>query len=464
MLSQPHCGVKLLPPVATRSGLRHILRISPAGFRGQRDVSHRKMGEHPVDAGWARAAQRTTDDGCLAKEAARQTPELPSGDVVAAHVRRLPLHQWVANVVSMGKKADGREKPPTIYDVAEVAGVAPSTVSRALARPGRVSAQTADKVRRAAELLGYGRRAPSVNAGAFPTRLLAIIVADIANPVFHDVVRGAEAAAEDAGYTVILFDAQESDERERRAAEQFLTAVDGLVLASPRLSDAGVRSIAKQRPLVTLNRQVRGLPSVLTDSARGTRRAAEHLGALGHRSLTYVAGPESSWADGMRWRGVQEAGLELDMGTRRIASGVPTVTGGEMAAKIWSDAPTSGVICYNDIMAIGFIRGVQAQGLDVPGDVSVVGFDNSRTGTLTSPALTSVASPLRQQGELAVSNLIAIINGARSSEEPLLLPTRLMVRNSTGEAPAPKRHLKSASVRARRQPAPSAPDDRLDRR
>lgn len=347
----------------------------------------------------------------------------------------------------MVNKADG-PRPPTIYDVAEAAGVAPSTVSRALARPGRVSAHTADRVRRAAELLGYGRRAPSLGVEAFPTRLIAIIVADIANPVFHDVVRGAEAAAEEAGYTVILFDAQESDERERRAAEQFLQAVDGLMLASPRLSDAGIRSIAKRRPLITLNRQVRGLPSVLTDSARGTRRAAEHLGVLGHRTLTYIAGPESSWADGMRWRGVQEAGHQLDMGVRRIGSGVPTVAGGERSAELWRESPTTGVICYNDIMAIGFIRHVQAEGLEVPKDVSVIGFDNSRTGLLTQPSLTSVASPLHHQGEVAVKNLIAIIRGATSSEEPVLLPTKLVVRDSSGEAVATAR-IKTAQKRPR---------------
>ncbi|MGQ7787517.1 LacI family DNA-binding transcriptional regulator [Nesterenkonia sp. PF2B19] len=327
-----------------------------------------------------------------------------------------------------------RVRPPTIYDVAERAGVAPSTVSRALARPGRVSTQTADKVRRAAEALGYGRRPPSPGLTALPTRLLAIVVADIANPVFHDVIRGAEAAAEEAGYTVILFDAQESDERERRAAEQFLPAVDGLVLTSPRLSDAGIHAIAKQRPLITLNRQVRGLPSVLTDSARGTRRAAEHLGAHGHDSLAYVAGPEASWTDGMRWRGAQEAGIDLDIRTRRIGPGVPTVAGGEQAARAWAEAPTTGVICYNDIMAVGFIRRLQATGLDVPTDVSVIGFDNSRIGLLTTPALTSVASPLQHQGEMAVKNLIAIINGAISSEEPVLLPTKLVERSSSGPA------------------------------
>lgn len=324
-----------------------------------------------------------------------------------------------------------RRRPPTIYDVAEVAGVAPSTVSRALARPGRVSAATADKVRRAAAQLGYRRSAVAPALNAVPTKLLAMVVADIANPLFVDVIRGAEAAAEAAGYTMLLFDSQESDVRERRAVETFLPAVEGLVLTSPRLSDSGIRTLAKQRPIIVLNRVVTGLPSVLTDGARGVRRAAEHLGQLGHREISYIAGPEASWADGVRWRGLEEAGIDLELRVRRIGPNQPTVEGGARAARRWAESPTTAVIAFNDIMAIGFIRGLRALGISVPSDVSVAGFDNSRTGALTVPALTSVASPLALQGATAVRNLQAIIGGARSSEEPVLLPVKLIARQST---------------------------------
>lgn len=157
------------------------------------------------------------------------------------------------------ERSSGRS--PTIYDVAEAAGVAPSTVSRALSRPGRVSAETAEKVRAAAARLGYRRATLAPALSAVPTRLLAMVVADIGNPLFVDVIRGAEAAAEAAGYTMLVVDTQESDQRERAAVENFLGAVDGLVLTSPRLSDAGIRAIAKQRPVIVLNRVVRGLPS-----------------------------------------------------------------------------------------------------------------------------------------------------------------------------------------------------------
>ncbi len=330
----------------------------------------------------------------------------------------------------------GRQKarPPTIYDVAKAAGVAPSTVSRALARPGRVSAETAEKVRAAAARLGYRRSTAAPALSAVPTRMLAMVVADIGNPLFVDVIRGAEAAAEAAGYTLLLFDTQESDVREREAVEKFLSAVEGLVLTSPRLSDSGIRAIAKQRPVIVLNRIVGGLPSVLTDGARGIRRAAEHLGQLGHREITYVAGPEASWADGVRWRGLEEAGIELELRVRRIGPHLPTVEGGAKAARRWAENPTTAVIAFNDIMAVGFIRGLRALGISVPSDVSIIGFDNSRTGALTVPALTSVASPLSLQGATAVRNLLAIIGGARSSEQPVVLPVKLVARDSTARA------------------------------
>lgn len=322
----------------------------------------------------------------------------------------------------------------TIYDVATAAGVAPSTVSRALARPGRVSAETAAKVRAAATALGYRRSSTAPAPASISSKLIAMIVADIGNPVFIDVVRGAESACEAAGYTMLLVNGQESATRERRAAAELLSVVDGLILTSPRLSDSGIRVLAKQRPVVILNRMVSGLPSVLTDASRGARRAVEHLGQLGHQKITYLSGPEASWTDGVRWRSVEECGLQLEMRTRRVGPNQPNPGGGERAALQWAQSPTSGVVAFNDLMAIGFIRGLRALGVTVPRDVSIVSFDNSQTGSLTTPALTSVASPLSLQGGTAVRNLVAIIGGARSSNEPVLLPVKLVARASTSRA------------------------------
>lgn len=324
------------------------------------------------------------------------------------------------------------DSPVTIYDLAEAAGVAPSTVSRALSRPGRVSARTAAKVRQVASEMGYQRSPTAPALTKIPTRLLVMSVADVGNPVFVETLRGAQAAAEEAGYTLVLLDSRESHVREG-TVEHFLPAVDGVLLTSPRLTDSAIRMLAKQRPVVILNRVVPGLPCVLTDASRGARRAAEHLGGLGHREIVYLSGPEKSWSDGMRWRSLQEAGTELSIRTRRLGPNIPTVHGGVEAAKRWVREPSTAVIAFNDIMAIGFIRGLAALGLRVPADVSVVGFDNSQLGVLTAPSLTSVSSPLREQGATAVKNLLAIIGGATPTHEPVLLPTKLVPRSSTGK-------------------------------
>lgn len=326
------------------------------------------------------------------------------------------------------------ERAPTIYDVARLAGVAPSTVSRALSRPGRVSVATAAKVRAAARSIGY-QRSPEASPLDKPrTRLIAMVVADIGNAVFTENIRGADIAAEEAGYTMFVVDSRESSVREQRAVTRFIDEVEGLILTSPRMSAAGILDIAKQRPVVVLNREVGGLPSVLTNGGRGAALGAEHLAKLGHEELTYLSGPEASWADGDRWRRLEEASETLGMKVRRIGPNLPTLAGGARAAQRWSENTTTGVIAFNDMMAIGFIRQIQALGLRVPDDVSVIGFDNSRVAQLTQPSITSVASPLPQQGAAAVRILLSMVGGARAPERPHYLPVRLMERESTGKA------------------------------
>ncbi|WP_309124635.1 LacI family DNA-binding transcriptional regulator [Arthrobacter sp.] len=328
---------------------------------------------------------------------------------------------------------------PSIYDVARVAGVSASTVSRAFARPGRVSHRTAQRIFAAAEEVGY--RSTHVTGSARPggqrTSMIALVIADIRNPVYADIVRGAEAAAAEAGYTMLLAHTQESDSKERQALERALPTVDGIVLSSSRMSDSGIRMLAKQKPMIVMNRAVADVASVVPDNPRGIKRAAEHLGELGHRVITYLAGPEASWADGTRWRSLREAGMELELSVRRSTSHLPTIQGGEKAAAEWLHHRTSAVIAYNDQMAIGFIRALKHHGVSVPGDVSVVGFDNSYGAALVTPALTTVEAPLYSLGATAVNNLLAFSAGAVSQSNKLVvLPTRLVVRDSTGPATA----------------------------
>ena len=328
-------------------------------------------------------------------------------------------------------------RPPSIYDVAAAAGVATSTVSRALSKPGRVSFRTAEHVRKVAAELGYRSSTTERALPSVRTKLLTMVVADITNPVFFGLIRGAERTASHAGYQMVLGETQESETRERQLVAALGPASDGVILTSSRLSDSAIRTLAKTTPLVVLNRHVDQVPSVVSDNVRAVKRVVEHLASGGHGSLTYLAGPEASWADGMRWRGLLEAGHELGLKVQRIGPCRPTMNGGRQAVEQWRQAPSTGVVAYNDLVAIGFLQAASDAGYAVPRDVSVVGFDNIREGELVSPQLTTIAAPMVSLGSAAVNHLLKTAKSPQGAARTVILPARLVVRGSTGPAPSP---------------------------
>lgn len=324
----------------------------------------------------------------------------------------------------------------TIYDVAEAAGVSPSTVSRAFARPGRVSSETARRIHETAERLGYRSERPHRVPAESRTRVIALAVSDITNPFYFGIIRGAEKAAADNDYSLMVADARESADEERRMITRHLPQVDGLLVTSSRLSDTELRGMARKVPVVVLNRQVSGLPSVHPDNARGIRRAVEHLAGLGHTRVGYLAGPEASWADGSRWRAVREACHELALTDVRVGPVRPTLAGGRSAADEVLGRRLTAVIGYNDLVAVGLLRELTSRGVAVPGEVSVVGFDNTLAAELVTPGLTTVGQPVTALGETAARQVIALVGGAASRELTSVLPVELVVRQSTGPAPA----------------------------
>jgi DNA-binding LacI/PurR family transcriptional regulator len=333
---------------------------------------------------------------------------------------------------------------PTIYDVAREAGVAASTVSRAYARPGRVNSETAATIFAAAERIGY-RAATITGSLGRQTGAVALMVSDITNPFYGEIVKGAEEAARLAGYALLLSDTSESGRLEREAVERTLELVEGLVLASSRMSDSAIRMLAKQKPLVLLNRQMPDTSCIVSDNPRGVRRAVEHLGMLGHDTITYVAGPAASWAEGARWRALREAAHELELRVRRIdPNDAPTMLTGFRTARRIANENATAVLAYNDALAIGIIKGLKQLGLPVPGRVSVVGFDNVLLAEVVDPALTTVAAPMRKAGAAGVGNVLALAGGAKTRGETLVLPATLVVRDSTGPRAIPRRDHPSA--------------------
>ncbi|MBM0231323.1 LacI family DNA-binding transcriptional regulator [Micromonospora sp. STR1_7] len=349
------------------------------------------------------------------------------------------------------------DKRATIYDVAAEANVSPSTVSRAFSKPSRVNSETAERIRQVAERLGYRTNPLARALTTSRTHMIALVIADITNPVYAEIVRGAQEAAMSGEYTTVLIDAQESDRLERAAIERAMSTVDGIVLASSRMSDSAIRMFAKQRPVVVLNRAISDVPCVVTDNPRGVRRVAEHLGELGHDHITYVSGPQASWPNGTRWRALLEAGMELEIKVRQIGPFSPTIEGGERAAVELFARPATAVLAFNDQMAIGLIRGLNRMGVDVPGDVSIVGFDNIPAADIVTPGLTTVAAPLYAEGSAATRHLLTMIRGAHGhTGRPMVLPVRLVIRRSTATRnPSPGR-ARSPWVRQRPRPNPAA--------
>lgn len=329
--------------------------------------------------------------------------------------------------------AAGGPSPVTIYDVAREAGVHPSTVSRTFARPGRVSSQTAARVHEVAERLGYRQDVPFRLPGRSRSHVICLVVSDITNPYYLGIIRGAERVAASADYSLVVTDGRESSTHERQVLSRNLPGSDGIIITSSRLSDKELRGLAREVPLVVVNRRVPGLPCVHPDNARGIRRSVEHLASLGHTTIGYVAGPAASWADGARWRAVREACHELMVTDVRVGPVAPTMAGGRAAAREIVRLGWTAVQTYNDMVGIGVLRGLQELGVDVPGEVSVVGFDNTLPAELVTPGLTTVAQPVTVLGEAAARAVIAQATGEATGRELTeVVPVRLVERGSTG--------------------------------
>ncbi|MGH3318617.1 MAG: LacI family DNA-binding transcriptional regulator, partial [Streptosporangiaceae bacterium] len=274
---------------------------------------------------------------------------------------------------------------PTIYDVAEQAGVATSTVSRAFSNPDRVNATTREHVLDVAKRLGYR---PNPLARSLPsgrTRTVALLVADITNPHYFEMIRGAERRAKAAGLTLILVNTEESAQTERNQIERLSRSVDGFILASSRMSDETIRGLQADYNIALVSRELDGLPSVEVDHVEGCQQIVQHLASLGHRSVVFLAGPRVSWLALHRWRAIFGAAKRLGMRATKLGPFSPTVSSGGAAADAALGCGATAVVAYNDLLAIGALRRFADRGVAVPGDISVVGFDDIFASDLCTP-------------------------------------------------------------------------------
>jgi LacI family transcriptional regulator len=332
---------------------------------------------------------------------------------------------------SPGDRGHGARKPAaTIYDIARHLGLSPSTVSRALNKPGRINAKTEQRVREVAAELNY-RINPM--ARALPTgrtNTLGLVLSDITNPVYFPLVRGAERITAAAGYTLVLAESQESGAMEAETAQRLLLSIDGLVLVASRLDDEQIRELADLKPLVLVNRVVEGLPAVVPDVVTGIRDALDHLASLGHTSVAFLSGPSASWMSRLRWETLLDEAPPRGMTIVEIGPGTPTLDGGERGLRRVRAAGVTAVVAYNDLMAIGLLRACRAAGIDVPSRLSIIGFDDIFGSDFTTPPITTIRTPLDLAGEEAVRLCLAALGGGGISE-PRHIDAQFVERAST---------------------------------
>lgn len=330
----------------------------------------------------------------------------------------------------------------TLTDVANHAGVSPASVSRVLNNTGPVSDDMRERVEESLAELGY-EHVPQRSTSRSLQGRLGVLIADIENPFFAEVLRGIGDESDDAGLVITLLITMEEIQREERLLDALgKRSVEGLILSGSRLSSQ--RLIEYQErfdiPFVLLNRKLRHdkIACILIDQERTAYRAAQHLINLNHTRIAYLAGPNISESSQARGRGIERAMAEANLALRhdqRLAS-FPSIEGGFQAmsallAQPADERPTA-VIAYNDMMALGALDSIRTHGLQVPDDISVVGFDDIAIAAHANPPLTTVAQPKYKMGTLAVRTLLQMQAGEPVPANGfILLESPLIVRDST---------------------------------
>lgn len=328
-----------------------------------------------------------------------------------------------------------RKKNATIYDVAKAAGVSPSTVSRAFSNPARVSTDSAERIFSAARKLGFRSSGASYASGNKTTHVLCLMVADMANPTFATMYRGFHKAADENGYAVVIANSDESGAIEAHTLRKVLPDVDGVALASSRLTPAAILQVEKIKPLVLMNRYLDGHTCIVPDTAGGMTAVCTELKRLGHTNVLYLAGPEMSWANAMRWRALQDQCHANGLALTRTKFLSPDLHGGADGARIWNRSITSAVVAYNDLMAFGFMRQAHRLGAKIPYDVSVIGVDDSSICDMADPELTSLSTESFEIGYKAAMFLIAqATNRTRRERTTIVVPMSLHMRASLSHA------------------------------
>lgn len=348
----------------------------------------------------------------------------------------------------MGNSQGAPRPPAKIADVARLAGVSVATVSRALSMPDVVTEETRRRVLSAVAATGYTPNIAARNLRARRTMMALVVVPDIANVFFSEILRGIDETLSEAGYGLIIANLDNSTDKETRYVDLVLAGqVDGVLLLCGHVIGRPGRSLREAGlPMVAVCERIPGetFPQVEIDNRAAARVAVEHLISLGHRRIAYLSGPQTNILDGERCAGYREAlaahGLKAEQDWH--CPGDFTISAGTRAATCLLALPEhrrpTALFAANDEMAVGFLNAIRQAGLSVPGDIAIVGFDGIAYADFAQPALTTIVQPRRALGGTAAAILADMMQGRPAAKGVTRLATELLVRNSSRAAPAQK--------------------------
>jgi len=346
------------------------------------------------------------------------------------------------------------ERPASIKDIARIAKVSHSTVSRALRESPLVNAKTAERIRRIAAQSGFRASAVARSLATRRTNTIGVVVTSIADPFVAEVVNGIEDKAMAHGYSVFLANCHADPDRELKVVQSFEDRrVDGIVVTASRVGALYAPVLERMRmPIVLLNNQhpSQFAHSVMIENFEASRRAVRHLIELGHRRIAYIGDRFGYGSDSERFSGYRSALDESDIPFQPdlVVHGDGKAEGGSAAMEqlLQQSPPPTAVFCYNDMTAMGALKTMRAHGFRTPEDISLVGFDDLPLALYMDPPLTTVRQPKHEMGRLAMEVLLKRIAGSEA-EQNIKVSGELILREST----APPKEKTNEITRASRK-------------
>jgi LacI family repressor for deo operon, udp, cdd, tsx, nupC, and nupG len=324
-------------------------------------------------------------------------------------------------------------------DIANIVNVSPATVSRVLRQPNLVNKETRDKVLKTIKELNYQ---PHMIASQFrtkKTKSILVIIPDIRDPFFAQVLRGIEHTAVKHGYKVLLGDTENNAEREREFIDLlFQKQADGVILLTARSDKKNLRRISNQFPMVLACEYSEDLdiPTVSIDNISSARKITEHLIKMGHKRIAHITGPMNVIISRDRLIGYQQAMMihNVQVESAYIQEGSHGIESGynQMGKLLRLDYHPTAVFVFNDEMAIGAIKAVKDRGMRVPEDIAVTAFDNLKISSLLEPSITTIDQPKYEMGKKAMNLLLKLINGEKLTKKKYIMQDELIIRESCG--------------------------------